>query len=449
MLQSSDDFFSWLQHQWERYVEDRAWQGESEGYLPFHVPSIRAFLPELLLQGRLHRVQVTGGGFPGWMRIGIALPEDTPGEVFRSTLANLGYAWPYGNVSHRDWLAFAWQWGALRSQISTVSDKIAHVLADEMHPIQERMEETFSEWMYQRFQGLWSLAVTDIPILVHQVPQILRRASESGERVALVVVDGMALDHWLTIRDASAEWMTEWEIAEHTCFAWVPTLTSISRQSIFAGRRPQLFPETWKTTYGESKHWQRTGADWGFPTTAVAYVSPKVLGSARVDDPLSNIPQAMDDEVRLLGLAISDIDNLAHASTFGVVEMQRDVRLWAASGNFARLIAALLSQDFTVYLVADHGSVETTGRGQPSEGALVEMRALRARIYDADVFAEATMRQYPHAKAWPPIGLPDNLSVLVADDLTAFDSINSQVVAHGGIALEEVIVPFIRIRRRS
>jgi hypothetical protein len=39
--------------------------------------------------------------------------------------------------------------------------------------------------------------------------------------------------------------------------------------------------------------------------------------------------------------------------------------------------------------------------------------------------------------------------VLLAGDLKAFTDVGDEVVAHGGISLEEVIVPFIAVTRES
>ena len=55
--------------------------------------------------------------------------------------------------------------------------------------------------------------------------------------------------------------------------------------------------------------------------------------------------------------------------------------------------------------------------------------------------------QSPTAVEWTNTGLPAELKVLLAPKLDAFLNVGDQAVCHGGIALEEVIVPFVEITR--
>jgi hypothetical protein len=104
-----------------------------------------------------------------------------------------------------------------------------------------------------------------------------------------------------------------------------------------------------------------------------------------------------------------------------------------------------LKHDYQVFVTADHGSVEAVGAGQPQEGVLVEQRAMRARIYEQREFADSVAASHPHARRWDGSGLPSSLHVLVPAGLYAFARQGDHVLAHGGISLEEVIVPFVRI----
>jgi hypothetical protein len=85
------------------------------------------------------------------------------------------------------------------------------------------------------------------------------------------VVDGLALDQWHIIREVWAEQTQPWAIQASSLFAWVPTLTSIARQAIFAGQPPQLFPESWQITNKEAKRWQQFWQEHHLPAVAVGY----------------------------------------------------------------------------------------------------------------------------------------------------------------------------------
>jgi hypothetical protein len=47
--------------------------------------------------------------------------------------------------------------------------------------------------------------------------------------------------------------------------------------------------------------------------------------------------------------------------------------------------------------------------------------------------------------AWDPVGLPEKYFPLLAPPRRAFVREGERIVSHGGISVEELIVPFIRI----
>ena len=102
-----------------------------------------------------------------------------------------------------------------------------------------------------------------------------------------------------------------------------------------------------------------------------------------------------------------------------------------------------------VYLTADHGNVTATGIGNPREGVLVETKGKRVRVYDRPEFLEEVASKFPESIRWPNYGLPPARHVLLAGNLKAFTDVGDEIVSHGGIALEEVMVPFVAITRED
>jgi len=78
-----------------------------------------------------------------------------------------------------------------------------------------------------------------------------------------------------------------------------------------------------------------------------------------------------------------------------------------------------------------------------SFGARIIERSLKTqRVVDA--FAGAFF-----SALWPSIGLPDDYFALIAPPLRAFIGEGKRTVAHGGICIEEVIVPFVTVVRSA
>ncbi len=81
-------------------------------------------------------------------------------------------------------------------------------------------------------------------------------------------------------------------------------------------------------------------------------------------------------------------------------------------------------------------------RGRAGRGA-----GERARIYSDSALRSRVTQDFPDAVEWPPIGLPDDYLGLLAPDRSAFVGTKDRIVGHGGICLEEVIVPMVEIER--
>jgi len=96
-------------------------------------------------------------------------------------------------------------------------------------------------------------------------------------------------------------------------------------------------------------------------------------------------------------------------------------------------------------LASDHGNVPAVGAGSPKEGSLVESAGSRARVYSDPALRAQTAQQCPNAIEWTDTGLPPGYHALLAGGLTAFAAKDEQVITHGGMAIEEVVVPFVRV----
>src|SRR5690606_33596658 len=127
------------------------------------------------------------------------------------------------------------------------------------------VNETFARWLDGHYASLINLPPSN-PVMVHPVARRIARELERSKkaRAALVVVDGLALDQWITVRRGIEERDRALLIHESAIFAWIPTLTSISRQAIFAGRPPLYFPASIHSTNAEGNLWRKLWEDAGF-----------------------------------------------------------------------------------------------------------------------------------------------------------------------------------------
>ena len=134
-----------------------------------------------------------------------------------------------------------------------------------------------------------------------------------------------------------------------------------------------------------------------------------------------------------------------------VLFAQRGVRNAACrcptTRRHTRLLDQLFDHGYTVFLTSDHGNIEAVGCGRPAEGALADLRGERVRVYADPTLRARVQARFPMAIAWPVIGLPADYLPLLAPGRSAFVQEGERIVGHGGITLEEVVVPFMRIER--
>jgi len=118
--------------------------------------------------------------------------------------------------------------------------------------------------------------------------------------------------------------------------------------------------------------------------------------------------------------------------------------VWTSHGFLATLIRNACKAGFEVWITADHGNIEATAVDfLPQEGLAIDRHGERVRLY-----ATATLRAAARADgfAWQPPGLPqDSPAMLFAKGRSAFIRGSEPAVVHGGLSLDEVIVPLVRV----
>ena len=477
ILPDRDAFFAFLQERWPLFLDRFSGNAGNVGdggpedadgatglaipgptNLPFDHDDVRVYIDNLFVEGMLRPVvHKSGHALRGeWAAVGVRIdPEADRLRRLRRLVETVGTTIPDADAHHRDWSAFAFRWAELGVLlIETAADSglpsagLREAQTDPGSPIAKLradVDRAFLAWLERRYAGLHNQPPAP-PVMVHHLPRFLARqlADDPRNKVALVVVDGLALDQWLVLRDTLAVQRPGLRFREGAAFAWIPTITSVSRQAIFAGTPPLHFPASILTTDREASRWTRFWADQGLTVRETGYA--KGLG----DDLPDGIRELVSrPTMRALGLVVDKVDRIMHGMELGAAGMHNQVRQWAGEGFMAGLLDALLDGGFAVFLTSDHGNVEAEGRGRPAEGAVADVRGERARIYPDAALRSRVKERFPAAIEWPGPGLPEDCLTLLAPGRTAFVREGERIVGHGGVSLEEVVVPMVEIERAA
>lgn len=146
-----------------------------------------------------------------------------------------------------------------------------------------------------------------------------------------------------------------------------------------------------------------------------------------------------------MAVIINDIDDLVHGQKQGRVGMYNDISLWAKSGKLQMLIKDLYAQGFDVYITSDHGNTPCIGAGT-IRGVGVEVETKSKRMFVLKDFAELRNFFGDKVVAYPGYYLDNDYKYYVCKSGVSFDNMNEEVMTHGGISIDEVIVPFIKVR---
>ena len=456
-------FFAFLQERWPIFL-DRPASGSvavrdtaadyglafpGPAVIPFDHRDVRIYVDNLFLEGALRPIAHPRGQevAESWARAGIVIdPRADRERRLDGLLKSVAESIPDDAARHDDWLAFAPRWAQVNALVFGADTGIAGGDAPERYDrLRDRIDETFTAWIRQRFETLHNLPPSP-PVMIHQIPRSLaRRLHEStGGRVALVVMDGLALDQWAAVRESLAQQRPGLRFREGSLFAWIPTLTMVSRQACFAGRPPFYFAGSIHSTDREPSAWKRFWEDEGLDPAEVVYAK-----NLRERSSLGAVEELVSDpRTRAVGLVVDAVDRIMHGMTLGSAGMHNQIRQWTGGGMLAALLDTLLDHSFAVFLTSDHGNVETRGCGAPKEGSVADLRAQRVRIFSDPTLRSRVAQRNPDALEWSTSGLPEDYLALLAPGRRSFVRESERPVAHVGITLEEVVVPFVEIERQ-
>ena len=469
LVSDREAFFAFLQERWpiflDHYMAKEVRESPGNGYsqgshpalhtpylLPFDHQDIRVYIDNLFAEGVLHSVPHEHMDILSktWVSIGVrTAPIEDRSRRLGKLIDRLESSIPTEDAKHTDWFHFARGW----AEVSVISNEDCGLSEDQrsrLNELSQKIDERFLAWIKKRFAGLVQLPPNP-PVMVHHIPRFLANSLLSSHhsslrsptKLALLVIDGLALDQWLAVREVLASKQPGLIFREQAVFAWIPSLTSVSRQATFAGKAPIFFPDSIQTTDKEPTLWAQFWADQGFTKNEVIYI--KGLG----DDGLGNVSEALSHpKARIAGLVVDKVDKIMHGMEMGNAGMHNQVCQWARQPYLNTLLDLLLDRGFRIYLTSDHGNLEAEGCGRPSEGAVADLRGERVRVYSDATLRRKVKERFPDALEWGTVGLPEDYLALLAPNRQAFVEKKKRVVSHGGTSIEELIVPFVSIDKK-
>jgi len=329
-----------------------------------------------------------------------------------------------------DWRIIAMKWG----EASYFKDE-GLIEEEEYRKLDAELTARFELFILSRYEKLFFQNSRDNLVTIDRTMQYI--GQKEGEKKLLFCFDGMAFQEWYCIK-AYLEENGISGFKENAIYALLPTVTSISRRALFCGVKniDKLKPEdqgfvefverNWKNL--EGKYIQcfiNAGSNWN-----QNYLDFEYLGIINnlVDNIAHHLPQ------------ITDIKNKS--------PMQELLKTEICKSELAKTFRTFLEAGYKIFITSDHGTIWCEGNGYVVDKYLADPKSKRALRYTEDVLA----RDYYKDKS-TELYLFHNFealgtnSIIIPKGRKMFAKKNITGINHGGVHLEEVIIPFIEVSK--
>ena len=287
------------------------------------------------------------------------------------------------------------------------------------------VNEYFQQWVLKRFGSLSSEINDTTPILVSKAMEYMY---DHSDKFVIIVMDGMSEFDWQIISRSFAGVIYE----KTSAFAMIPTVTSISRQCLLANKYPVQLINPWHQSK-EVEEFINCAKDLGYKDT------DKNCYSRGYDSHFGLSKQCC-------AVIINDVDDIVHSQLQGKVGMYNDISLLAKKSKLADMVKRFLKQGYDVYISADHGNTLCRGVGRlMGTGVETETKSHRMLVLNQIADKDSLISKYDMIE-YPKYYLDKKYEYLICNAETSLDIKGSEVMTHGGITIDEVVVPFVKFK---
>jgi CheY-like chemotaxis protein len=291
----------------------------------------------------------------------------------------------------------------------------------------------------------------------------------AGTRVYFVVIDCMRLDQWMSLEPVLQPYF---DIEEHTYYSILPTATPYSRNAIFSGLFPSelaaKLPDKWE--HGDSDNRGRNRFERDLLELQVARLGLKVSPGLKyfkvynTEEGHSIRKQVSSlSTLPLVAMVFNFVDILAHGRSESEIlqELAPDesgfrslMRSWFTHSSLFEILKSIANEDAVVVVTTDHGSVlgRRAALVKGDRGTSTNLRYKFGNNIGCDEKQAVNVKD-PESFRLPSEGLNKNYLMAKEDYYfvypTRFHEFEKHYrgsFQHGGISMEEMIVPCAVLR---
>lgn len=346
-------------------------------------------------------------------------------------------------------------------------------MAEVIYMQKDEANTNFCEFVVDNYEDWLNDPKADRPLLSHQLMKkkvfpLLR----SDKPLFFILVDNLRLDQWKVIEPLVSELFNVEE--DETYYAILPTATAYARNAIFSGMMPsemeKFHPNLWvgddedegKNMHEEeflNRNMQKNGAG------GMKMSYNKVITAQQGKELLDRFNNLKGNSLNVV--VYNFVDALSHARTDS--QMMRELapdesayrsltKSWFLHSPFYDLLRKIAESGYQVVLTTDHGTVKVKNPvkivGDKNVNSNLRYKAGKNLGFEEG--KEIMVCRKPERLFLPKSNLSTAYVFTLHDNFFAYPNNYNYYVnfyrdtfQHGGISLEEIIVPLIKLSPKS
>ena len=341
--------------------------------------------------------------------------------------------------------------------------------ADLLQNQKEEANIQFAKFIENNYED-W-LNSNDKPLMNHTLfKEKIKPEVEKGKTL-LLVIDNLRYDQWKVIEPLFTKFYNK--VSEEYLYSILPTATQYARNAFFAGLLPseieKKYPDKW---FNDNEEGNKNEFEHdflrdqmkrlGLQAKTSKYI--KILNSDFEQKTLDDFGQYKNHD--LLVIVYNFIDILSHAKTDNVIvdQLIRDDKTfrsltlnWFENSSLIKIIKTAAENNYRLVITTDHGMiyVKKPSRvvGDRETSTNIRYKTGRSLTYeDRDVWAIANPEKLFLPKgnvSSKYIFAKNNFFFAYPKNYNHFVNYYKDTYQHGGISLEEIIIPFSVLEPRK